>query len=66
MRFSGSTRVRGSGLGLAIAHKLAQALGGELRIEAPPQGGTHACFSLERAAEIARPQPVLTAADPDD
>jgi signal transduction histidine kinase len=43
----------GSGLGLAIARELAERWGGELQIEAPPDGGTLVTVSLPAAAPSA-------------
>ena len=47
----------GSGLGLAISRQLARALGGDVRIEARPDGGGR--FVLEVPGDPARqPEPV--------
>jgi len=47
----------GTGLGLTIARRLAQAMGGDLRLHCPAEGGTH--FSLHLQLPIA--DPVATA-----
>lgn len=47
--FSGSARAGGTGLGLAIARELAQAMGGDLTLEASDGEGTVFALTLRRA-----------------
>ena len=44
------SREVGTGLGLAIVHELVEAMGGDVRAESPPTGGTRVVVSLRRWA----------------
>jgi two-component system sensor histidine kinase BaeS len=52
----------GSGLGLAIVRELTEAMGGRVRAEAGPTGGTRMVVTLRPAASAVPPQPRAAAA----
>lgn len=47
----------GTGLGLAIVAKIAEAWGGEARVESPPDGGPGACFVVDWPGAVPPPPP---------
>ncbi|HTB21817.1 MAG TPA: response regulator [bacterium] len=53
---------KGLGLGLAIVKKIVEAGKGEVKVEAPPKGGTAISFTLPQAAEADAPRSAETLA----
>lgn len=47
--------IEGIGLGLALASRLSAAMGGQLRFERPPEGGTLAIFETDLERALPRP-----------